>query len=163
MILSAVGFLNTHHGTIKDDFEAIFSDDTMDFKGSFSFPRTYQTAPNPTIHVEGLGHLGIPMRNQTAQILKTHCQLAPFGNSERTMIDESVRGTWEIDSSKVCISLSLAEVCLIVSKLRFDSVAFMAWLDGEMTEVCRILSINQAMSQPRCELNKLLLYETGSQ
>ena len=32
-----------------------------------------------------------------------------------------------------------------------------------VTSVCNTLGVNQAASAPKCELYKLLLYETGSQ
>ena len=36
-------------------------------------------------------------------------------------------------------------------------------MDRVVKEVCGTLGVNFAASQPRCELYKLLLYETGSQ
>ena len=101
-LLASLRGLLTAWGGIKGDFESI-CDGSLDFKGSFSFNRAYPTAPNPTLNIDGLGHLGIPLNDQTAQMLISHCQQAPFGKGERTLVDTSVRDTWEIDASKVSV------------------------------------------------------------
>lgn len=36
-------------------------------------------------------------------------------------------------------------------------------MDGVVREVCAALGVNFDASKPRCDLYKLLLYETGSQ
>jgi hypothetical protein len=85
----------------QDEFEDVLDNSLDSFQGSFSFHRLYPVAPNPTINIDGMGYLGLPLSEDAAQTLKTHCQLAPFGKGERTIIDKDVRDTWEIDASKV--------------------------------------------------------------
>ncbi len=36
-----------------------------------------------------------------AEAVKSRCAQAPFGKGERTVVDKTVRDTWEIDASKV--------------------------------------------------------------
>uniref|UniRef100_A0A0W0FCU5 Prolyl 4-hydroxylase alpha subunit Fe(2+) 2OG dioxygenase domain-containing protein n=1 Tax=Moniliophthora roreri TaxID=221103 RepID=A0A0W0FCU5_MONRR len=65
---------------------------------------------------------------------------------ERTVVDKEVRDTWEMDASKVS----------------FENPAWKAFVIRVVHDVCRALGVNFNASQPRCELYKLLLYETGS-
>lgn len=60
-------------------------------------------------------------------------------------------------------SFSITVSFLISFQVVFRNPAWKAWLEGVVKEVCRTLGVNYAASQPRSELYKLLLYETGSQ
>ena len=73
----------------------------MEFTGNFAFNRTYTNAPNPTIVAGNHGFLGLPLNASQADELKRHCNQAPFGQGERTVVDTSVRDTWEMDASEV--------------------------------------------------------------
>jgi hypothetical protein len=57
------------------------------------------------------------------------------------------RDTWEMDALQVA----------------FRNPEWEPWLQGVVQHVCAELGVNTAASQPRAELYKLLLYETGSQ
>lgn len=73
----------------------------VDFKGAFSFHRTYPDAPNPGFQLSNLGTVGLPLGLRDAEALKSRCTQAPFGKGERTLIDKTVRDTWEMDASQV--------------------------------------------------------------
>lgn len=49
------------------------------------------------------------------------------------------------------------------TKVHFDNPAWQTFMARVLNEVCMTLGVNAAASQPRCELYKLLLYESGSQ
>jgi hypothetical protein len=73
----------------------------IDFKGSYFFNKTYDNAPNPALRLNNLGHVGLPLSIREAREIISHCTKAPFGKGEKTIIDKSVRDTWEMDASKV--------------------------------------------------------------
>ena len=77
------------------------------FTGNFAFHRPYGDAPNPGMRVAGLGTVGLPMDANGARSVKSKCTLAPFGKGTRTVVDRTVRDTWEIDASQVSDILSL--------------------------------------------------------
>lgn len=130
---------------IKGDLAQILSEDSS-VKGSFAFHHSYPEAPNPTLYLDGLGHIGLPLSIRDAEAIKSRANQAPFGTGERTVVDKSVRDTWELDASQV----------------RFDNPAWDPFLKRVVQEICTTLGVNIAASEPRCELYKLLLYETGS-
>jgi hypothetical protein len=119
----------------------------LEFQGSFAFSRTYNEAPNPVLHLDGAGNIGLPLSHREAKVVIEHCAQAPFGKGEQTVVDKDVRDTWEIDSQKI----------------RFDNPAWVAFMGRVSQDICTTLGVNFQASQPRCELYKLLLYEKGSQ
>ena len=66
-------------------------------------------APNPGMRVDGpVGTvLGLPLDSVSAERPKTCCTLAPFGKGTRTVVDRTVRDTWEVDASQVRFTCSL--------------------------------------------------------
>lgn len=70
---------------------------------SFYSYRSFSDAPNPMITISDFGVLGLPLSAIEAQRLITSSKQAPFGMGERTLVDKSVRDTWEIDASNVRI------------------------------------------------------------
>ncbi|KLO18810.1 hypothetical protein SCHPADRAFT_806563, partial [Schizopora paradoxa] len=106
-------------------------------------------APNPLLHIEGFGVLGLPLSAPEAKrvISTSVTQQAPFGMGERTVVDKTVRDTWEIDGSKI----------------QFGNPRWTTWMaDVVVPHICGNLGVNIASTAPRAELYKLLLYETGS-
>ncbi|KAI0796382.1 hypothetical protein BC629DRAFT_291517 [Irpex lacteus] len=118
-----------------------------DFKGAPSFHRTYnREAPNPGLKLADLGTVGLPLSTREAEAVKSRCRQAPFGKGERTLVDKTVRDTWEMDAEEVS----------------FLNPLWPTFLSEVVSDVCRALGVNILASQPRCELYKLLLYEAGS-
>ncbi|KAI1793098.1 hypothetical protein LXA43DRAFT_1127543, partial [Ganoderma leucocontextum] len=118
----------------------------LEFTGAISFSRTYPTAPNPVLDIEGLGTVGLPLGPRDAAAIKACAEQAPFGMADQTVVDKTVRDTWEIDGHKI----------------HFANAAWKPFLEGAVRDVCQVLGVNFDASKPRCELYKLLLYETGS-
>ncbi|KAI0828858.1 hypothetical protein BC628DRAFT_1417257 [Trametes gibbosa] len=65
---------------VKGELEGILSGN-LEFAGAFSFNKTYPTAPNPALSVDGLRTISLPLN--------------------QTIVDKSVCDSWEIDASKV--------------------------------------------------------------
>ena len=69
--------------------------------GSFATSSSSATFVLPGIVVENVGQVGLPLSLRDAQSLIQASRKAPFGKSNQTLVDETVRRTWEIDGSKV--------------------------------------------------------------
>lgn len=85
---------------IQPEFEKALST-KLDFPGAFSFNKIHLDAPNPSLKIQGLGTIGIPLSTHDAEAIKSKAQQAPFGMGEKTVIDTNVRDTWEIDANVV--------------------------------------------------------------
>ncbi|THH13506.1 hypothetical protein EUX98_g9716, partial [Antrodiella citrinella] len=137
---------NTLHNLREKNGLAALLDDKWKSSASFSFRQTYKTAPNPALELEDIGNVGLPLSERDAKIIKIHPTQAPFGMGERTVVDKSVRDTWELDAELVAFG-------------NLDWEEFMA---GVVKEVCTTLGVTVSASKPHYELYKLLLHETGS-
>ncbi|MCJ1319409.1 hypothetical protein MMC15_004745 [Xylographa vitiligo] len=68
--------------------------------GSFAAFGTLSSAANPGLYVEGLGPIGLPLTASDAHRLVAICHQAPFGRGSETIVDTSVRRTWELNPSQ---------------------------------------------------------------
>ena len=88
----------------KGDLEKVLTGDLAKaIKGSYSFHRAYPNAPNPGLFLlaNNIGCVGLPLSEREAEVVKSGCRQAPFGKGERTVVDTSVRDTWEMDANQV--------------------------------------------------------------
>lgn len=70
--------------------------------GDFYASDTLKFYP-PTIEVEGVGPVALPLLPIQAQQLIEAAEQAPYGRGEKTLLDTEVRRSWQIDASKVNI------------------------------------------------------------
>ena len=120
----------------------------FNFKGSYYYGGVVAEAPNPCLNIDGLGPVGLPLSPRDAASLIECSAQAPFGHGERTVVDTEVRDTWEIEPTRV----------------KFDNPAWAQFVKTSViSTVWQALGVAPSSSPPRCELYKLLLYETGSQ
>src|SRR5438552_18541560 len=66
----------------------------------------------PGLEVEGLGPIGLPLISQQAQELKKHCEQAPYGKDEETIVDTSVRRVWQLKPEHCSLTNRDWEQCL---------------------------------------------------
>ena len=85
---------------MQNSLESIFKSD-LTFSGSSSFYRAYPEAPNPCLKIAGIGSVGLPLHVRDAEAIKARAEQAPFGMATKTVVDKSVRDTWEIDGKHV--------------------------------------------------------------
>lgn len=98
--------------------------------------------------IEGIGGIGLPLSERDAKCIISASTQAPFGHGTETVVDTSVRNTWEIEPAKIS----------------FQSALWANFVDKTVVpHIWKALGIAPASTPPRCELYKLLLYETGSQ
>jgi hypothetical protein len=97
---------------------------------------------DPGIEVEGLGAITLPLKRTTAKALVASCQAAPYGKGTETLVNKTVRNTYELDPKK--FRLSDAWNVAIADALR--PVAEQLGLPADQLEA---------------RLYKLLVYEKG--
>lgn len=132
---------------MQDDLNKALAGD-FDFKGTYAHSDTHQNAPNPCLSIDGLGLIGLPLTPRDAKLIIGCSAQAPFGQGELTVVNTEVRDTWEIEPSKIS----------------FVNPAWDSFIQREVVKsVCQALGVAPTSIPPRCELYKLLLYETGSQ
>ncbi|KIJ69261.1 hypothetical protein HYDPIDRAFT_81166 [Hydnomerulius pinastri MD-312] len=125
--------------------EALGAD--FNFEGRFAFSTPLPQAPNPGLFIDGLGLVGLPLSELYARYIKGISDQAPCGKGTKTLVNREVRDTWEIDAKRVS----------------FTNPEWQKYIDGFVVEtVWKALGVAANSSRPRCELHKLLLYETGS-
>lgn len=72
----------------------------LDFKGTY-YHRAAYPATNPILNLKGVGRIGLPLNELQAKHIISHCAQAPFGKGDKTLVDKSVRDTWEMDAADV--------------------------------------------------------------
>ncbi|RYP79631.1 hypothetical protein DL769_002870 [Monosporascus sp. CRB-8-3] len=95
---------------------------------------------DPDIFVEGVGPISLPLSEVQAKKLITKSHQAPFGKGSKTIVDTSVRNTWEINPEQ----------------FQIRSPQWKGFLDNVLKKVARGLGISSPIS---AELYKMLLYE----
>ena len=119
--------------------------ESVDTIGSFATNLTYTAIPNPCLDIEGYGTIGLPLSQHDAQAIIQRSRQAPFGKGEETVVDTSVRKTWEIDASK----------------LTTRNPAWPGFFNVVLRMVVANLGVEGGVEHVRAEPYKLLLYEKG--
>lgn len=114
--------------------------------GSSATFQSFQEVVNPGIHLEGIGQISLPLTQPDADRLIAKICKAPFGKGDQTLIDESVRKTWEIDAGEV----------------DFLNPAWAGWFDSVVKTVERELGVVAGPGSIRAEPYKMLLYGEGA-
>lgn len=98
--------------------------------------------------MEGLGLIPLPLTDRDAKAIISRSAQAPYGHREITAVNTKVRDTWQIEPAKIT----------------FQNAAWDVFVrDTVVPSVSQTLNGTAFRTPPRCELYKLLLYETGSQ
>jgi len=126
---------------LSQRFSSLFK--SIQRSGSFAFGEPF----NPACPLPGLDigtKIGFPLTNPQAEQIIQKCSRAPFGRGSQSVIDITVRNTWQLDPSE----FRLTNPC-------WDDVI------QEMVE-----NVGTGLGLPKSsvafELYKLLLYEKGS-
>ncbi|RYC64267.1 hypothetical protein CHU98_g1956 [Xylaria longipes] len=115
--------------------------DTIKTYGEFATSEQYSQYANPGLQV-GDALVALPLDPAQVALIRNASRQAPFGRGDKTLIDTSVRNTWELDASDF-------------------SIANPAW-SAFVSQALRSISQGLGMSGVKTELYKLLLYEKGS-
>ena len=122
-------------------------DGDFDFKGAYAFSSQFPEAPNPCLHIAGVGVVGLPLSERDAKLIIGCSAQAPYGHGDQTVVNTQVRNTWEIEPVRVL----------------FGNPAWATFMDNMVKTVWQALGVAPPASPLRCDLYKLLLYEAGSQ
>jgi len=131
-------------GLLKQDlFECLAN---IKAPGDFSLFGTLKDAPNPGLLLKNGGLVGLPLSDRDAAAIVGASHQAPFGKGEETVVDETVRKTWE---------LSHSEFALI-------NPAWEPYLETIVAKVSAGLGVDSTGKGVRAELYKMLLYDEGA-
>jgi predicted 2-oxoglutarate/Fe(II)-dependent dioxygenase YbiX len=97
----------------------------------------------PTLDVDGVGRIAFPVLPVQAEQLVAVAGAAPHGRGEQTLVDRSVRRTWQVDAAHVRIG-----------GRQWDKT-----LAGLVAEAALGLGVSQPIE---ADFYKLLIYDTGS-
>lgn len=98
---------------------------------------------NPALRIERIGIIGLPLSVRDAQAIAGVCKQAPFGKGDETVVDESVKKTWELN----------------VDEFTCCNPVWQGYLEQLSKQGIQDLGVEVAASaQPY----KLLLYEEGA-
>lgn len=97
----------------------------------------------PGLSIEGLGEVSFPINDMGAKALIDVARKAPFGMGSNTIVDETVRKTWEIDAAE----------------LRFNNRHWADFLKKAVNKIKPELGLEN--DEISAHLYKLLVYETG--
>ncbi|KAL8838115.1 MAG: hypothetical protein Q9170_002256 [Blastenia crenularia] len=114
--------------------------------GSFAASGVIDSFVNPGIFVDPIGIVRLPLSEDDAHALTQTGHKAPFGKGNETLIDESVRKTWQIDAANV----------------RFLNENWQPCLDQIIQRAAEELGVAGGASNIRAEFYKMLLYEKGA-
>ncbi len=78
--------------------------DNIESAGSFATTGSFPHGVQPTMVVDGLGPVALPITHECARSLVAQAEQAPFGKGLQTVVDTEVRRTWQIGSERVHIS-----------------------------------------------------------
>lgn len=91
--------------------------------------------------------IGFPLTERDAKLIEAAATQAPFGKGTETVVDTTVRDTFEINPDK----------------FSFKNSAWNEFLQTLTKKVAIGLGLPPNLPPPRADLYKLLLYKTGSQ
>jgi len=115
--------------------------------GKFALSHTFSSTPLPGLYIQGIGAIGFPLSDSNAKLIEAAATQAPFGKGTETVVDTTVRDTFEINPDK----------------FSFENPAWSDFLKTVTKKVADGLGLPPHRPPPRAELYKLLLYKTGSQ
>jgi hypothetical protein len=72
---------------------------SIEVSGSFAGSCLLKSFPDPGLFITGLGSIGLPLSVRDPQAIASSpaTQQSPFGKGSQTLVDTSVRKSWQID------------------------------------------------------------------
>ena len=98
---------------------------------------------SPSLEVEGIGPIALPLLPVQAEQLIAVAEQAPYGRGEETLVDTQVRRTWQIDAARI----------------RIEGRHWPRDLEAIVKQAAAGLGVAQPVV---AELYKLLVYDQGS-
>ncbi|KAF6756353.1 hypothetical protein DFP72DRAFT_1066708 [Ephemerocybe angulata] len=133
---------------LNSDLLAALSGD-FEYLGNFYdwIVDSWPVVPDPELTIEGVGRVDLPLTEECAKAVIARAVQAPYGKGELTVVDTTVRDTWAIEPSSIV----------------FENAEWAKYIANTVTpQVWKALGVAAPICNARCELYKLLLYQTGS-
>jgi hypothetical protein len=129
----------------EDGFKSRLKDclDDIQHQGTFSSSVSTGIYINPGLQIDGIGTIGLPLSARDAQAIASVCKKSPFGRRDETVVDETVRKTWELNATDF--------IC--------RNPAWCAYVDTLAQQAIRNLGVQVPAN---AQQYKLLLYEEGA-
>jgi len=124
----------------QESFSAIVSN--FQGNGSFCVHDEINFIP-PGLVIDEIGEIGFPLEVNSAQKIISVSQKAPFGLGSKTIVDESVRKTWELDPQF----------------FKLNNPEWKNSIQSILEQTCEALDIDSKTAT--ASLYKLLIYEEG--
>ncbi|XP_028397869.1 uncharacterized protein LOC114521584 [Dendronephthya gigantea] len=77
--------------------------DLKDASGDFACSGFLPELCLPGLVIENVGHISLPVQDEQAQKIIEVAKKAPFGLGDQTLVDETVRKTWQLDPKQITI------------------------------------------------------------
>lgn len=120
--------------------------DTVQSAGTFATFGEIEKFVLPGISIDPVGLVRLPLSQEDADALIQISRLAAFGDGSKTVVDTSIRRTWEIDGTAV----------------NFLNPQWQSCLEQIVESVAEELGIPGGSSRVEAEFYKALLYEPGA-
>ncbi len=134
--------LSDFEADLSEDLDLLSALDKIESAGSFvSFAAL--PALNLDLVVKDVGAITLPLQESQARQIIEKARQAPCGKGEKTIVDTSIRNTWELDTSQ--FELQGAEWGKLLARI-----------------VARVKKDLGVGSPIRAEPYKMLMYETGA-
>ncbi|KAB8251929.1 hypothetical protein BDV35DRAFT_387690 [Aspergillus flavus] len=114
--------------------------------GSFMTSANIDTAVNPGLYIPDVGNIGLPISTEHAKAIIQSCHPSPYGKGTETLVDESVRKSWQLDASQFALQNPRWQLQV---ELFVDKAVTGLGLTANGREV-------------KAKLYKLLIYEEGA-
>lgn len=75
----------------------------IEHSGSFLTSQSCLSAVFPGLHIPGIGQIRLPLSPDDAKAIIQLCHASPFGKGSETVIDDSVRKSWELNTNQFSI------------------------------------------------------------
>lgn len=116
------------------------------FYRQFAYGGPLSDAPNPGLVINGLGVIGFPLSNRESQVIISRCQRSAVGKGTKTLLDDTIRKSWELE----CADFSIT------------NPTWQTYLDSLLFSTYSVLGLTCGRQNVRAESYKLLLYEKGA-
>lgn len=130
--------------TLREDLHECLTNIQSD--SSFALFEHLSNPPNPGLCLKNGELIGLPLSNRDAQVIVAASHAAPFGKGEETIVDNSVRKTWELSAGD----------------FEVRNPAWKKFLDEIVVKVSAGLGVDASGKGVSAELYKLLLYDEGA-
>jgi hypothetical protein len=130
--------------SLREDLEECLTN--LKSPGDFALFEPLSQTPNPGLYLSNGGTIGLPLSDRDADAIIAASHEAPFGKGEQTIVDATVRKTWELSPGE----------------FELRNPAWKPFLETIVAKVSEGLGVDAAGKGVTAQLYKLLLYDEGA-